>query len=290
MAITDFNPKIWSARILRHAELLSSFIPFTDRSFEAEASISGSVNIPIDTHAVALDTDDTPTQDNLVAADVGGVVLNLNKRASFDIGVDDIHIAQSKPDILDSLVARGMNSVVTAMDTDLAKAFVYHADRDATAINVSASGFKSRDSAQTAGKELHTFMNGKNMPLPGRWCIVPKNFGQDLFSQLSDNLGEYGTAPVAGSYSALNYIGFFGGIEWYMDIRGVRANATRSGSSYYDAPASQGRTAVAFGMSVVNIEAYRSRKAFRSRVRALVTYGSVVLDATRLWYVPVVQA
>ena len=102
MALRDLIPTVWAARIHQAVEHQSSYVPFCDRTYEPQLQgASDSVHIPLDSTDVGSNRTEKPNKVNFSAADsLGGVTLFAGKTASFDVGVDDIHMAQSTPAIL----------------------------------------------------------------------------------------------------------------------------------------------------------------------------------------------
>lgn len=288
MALKDFIPTVWAARIHQAVEHNSSYVPLCDRSYEPQLQGSvGAVRIPLDATDVVTDTDDRPGRENFSDSHLGGVTLSADKTASFNVGVDDIEAAQSTPAILDHIVSTGMTQILRDIDKEASLAFSHIPANTLTGFSEDVGDNAFTKALAVAIEELHTRLNASAAPTFGRWALVER----DIAAKISTLYPAAVEAPSArmGSFGFSNYLGNINGIEFYSDLRNARVAVPRSGKNYYDAVCSQGVSGVAFGMKVINIESLRSSKGFRSRVRALIKYGFATMDASRLFFIPIEQ-
>ena len=287
MAITNFIPSIWSARLTQHFFANSVFAARTNREYEGDASMGNQVRI------FTLDPDSVTVRDYVRTSDIAAPevldtttqTLTIDQEKYFNFLVEDLDAAQTRAPLIDAATANAGRRMALAADSYVASLLTSVAD--------SAWGHRD-DKGATVGfdlnftSELKRFALEQNMPLSAFSVVMPPA----LYEQLdTDILGaEYG-APLQSNRALSNtgeadaqmgngYVGQYNGVDMYVSNQGGLTTGTGNGLRHRVWGWAQ--TDLAFIQQVNSVEAYRPERRFADAVKGLMNYGARVLNAGRM--------
>lgn len=278
MAVTNFIPTLWSARLLQHLDNAHVYASLVNRDYEGEIrdfgdrvkiSQVGDIEIKTYTRNTDIAAPDDLTGDQLT--------LIIDQAKYYNFACDDVDAAQVKPKLMDKAMQRaayGLNDVADAYLASLLAAGATNAGsglgNDTTPLVPTAS------TAYDMLVDLGTDLTEKNVPMEGRWVVVPAFFHGLL--QKDPRFVGYGTD--ANRIALENgRIGRGAG----FDIRvsnNVPATSTTSGSvttvSKYKIVAGV-NLGGSYAEQILKTEAYRPERRFADAVKGLHVYGAKVV-------------
>lgn len=273
MAVTNFLPEIWSARLLSALQTRHVTQAITNRDYEGDVTPGGTVNIT----SIA-----DPTIDDYTGADFtfeemtdATRALVINQKKFFAFQLDDVDRAQAVNGgaLLDSALERATYKLADTMDQYVLGA-----------INAAALG-----GGHTVGEETVTdpadaynwlvefgvLLDGADVPDAGRWAIVSPSF----YGLLLKDQRFIGTGDAAAAATRANgRVGQAAGFSIYKsnnlpDSTGANTNpVTLAGSVIATTVAEQ----------IDKVEAVRLQNKFGDGVKGLHVYGAKVLRAEAL--------
>lgn len=278
MALTNFTPKYWSAKIWEslQTKLVYGGSGVVNRDFEGDIANAG------DTVHITSFTDPTIrsytaetdiTVDSISDADRALVV---DQADYFAFDVDDVIRRQALNGWVAKVTAR--SAYLLAKDTDAYLAATMYAaiNQDATydlgAITVDLS---DADAYTKVLVPLWTALTEGDVPPDGRWIIVDPDFYAVL---LSDN--RFVDASASGSTDALRngFVGRAAGFDIYV------SNQTPDPTTGTSAIIAGHPMATTFAEQISSVETARREKRFGDLVKGLHLYGAKVVhpEALRL--------
>jgi hypothetical protein len=286
MAITNFQPEIWSERILQAFDKSFVYKNRCNTNYEGEITRMGdtvniqSVSSPTISTAYAAGST-IAKEENLTDSQT---VLQINKTRTFNFFVDDIDRAQSMPGLMDEGVRKAGVGVANGIDSYLASLYVDAKDSSVAKgiLGTSSTGsvqIKSTD-APGAIKALVTagrLLNERSVPSEGRWAIVTPYFHQVLL---------YGHAIQGGGFDMPNdgsitngFVGRSLGFDVYVSNNVPTGKGTGSSAAVVTFGTND---AITYAGQLTNIEARRSERRFADAVRGLYLFGAKVVQPTAI--------
>ncbi len=273
MAFSNFIPEVWSARLLEHLDKVHVYAALMNRDYEGEIRAFGDTvhinqlgDITISDYTGA-DIADPEELDSAMQD------LAIDKAKYFNFQIKDIDNAQSNPKLVDAAMQRasyGMNDVI---DQYLAALLLEGAD--------SANVLYGDDDAVTPTSadaydylvDLGVVLNEANVPMMGRWVVVPPWFHGLLLKdpRFVGNGTGYNQAILQGGL-----VGEAAGFQIHLSN-----NVPNTSGSKYKIIAGT-NAAGAFAEQLVELEAYRLEKNFSDAVKGLHVYGAKVVQPKAL--------
>ena len=275
MAISTFIPTIWSARLLAHLDKAHVYANLVNRDYEGEiknfgdkvkVNTIGDITIKSYTKGTAIDDPE--------AVDGSGQMLEIDQAKYFNFAVDDIDQAQTNPKLMDEAMQRaayGMNDVTDAYIAGLmAVGAVNNGSNlgsDATPLVPTAS------TAYDMLVDLATDLTEKNVPMAGRFVVVPAFFHGLLLKdqRFVGNGTDYNKALIEGGE-----VGVAAGFAV-----SISNNVPNTSGAKYKIVAGT-RQAASYAEQILKTEGYRPEKAFSDAVKGLHVYGAKVLKGQAL--------
>lgn len=290
MAITNFFPEVWSARLTHKLTQWSAFAQATDTSYEGDVSSYGDTvriftlddNVTIKNYTRNTDIADPEL------LNTSEQVLTIDQQKYFNFAVDDLDRVQSRANLIDSAVDNTTRKAGLVIDNYVAG--LLNSVTEST-FGLDATGSSTAPTFNlNFTNDLRQFAMQQALPLSRLRVITTPN----VIKQIDDGM-------VAGTYGELGYervfsrggatpdpvdnVGFVGtinGISFY--VTNDTTMSVRSGST-----SSQGEIAYAFDSrdlafvsQVASIEAYRPEKRFSDAVKGVYLYAGRVLNASRM--------
>lgn len=166
MAINNFIPQLWAARVLRAFEKSHVFGNICNRDYEGDISGYGSsVKInSITQPTIAAYTKNSTVITSQVLDDATQTLL-IDQANYFAFRIDDVDVAQQKPKIMDNAISQAVYGLRDAMDAYIAGLYA-NAGKTITTTNVNSKNVL--DIISQAAKKL----DEGNTPAEGRWIVV----------------------------------------------------------------------------------------------------------------------
>ena len=271
MSVKNFIPQIWSARLLAHLDKLHVYASLVNRDYEGEIkqfgdtvkiNQIGDVTIKKYTGASIDDPDELTSDQN---------TLVIDQANYFNFAIKDVDNAQTNPKLMNEDMARAAYSLNDTIDSLLAGIMVAGA---AGAIGSDESPVvPTKDDAYDLLVDLGTELTEKNVPLVGRWVVVPP-FYHGLLQKDSRFVGN-GT-DVNMAILQGGHIGAAAGFQIY-----VSNNVPNTEEAKYKILAGTNAGAT-FAEQITETEGYRPEKNFSDAVKGLHLCGAKVLQKKAL--------
>ncbi len=262
MAFSNFIPQVWSARLLEHMDNVHVYAGLMNRDYEGDIRAFGdTVHInQIGDITVSDYTGEDITDPEELDSTV--MELKIDRAKYFNFMIKDIDNAQSNPKLVDAAMQRAGYGLNDEVDRYLADLLAEGVAEDSCR---TATGLTSED-AYDALVDLGVVLTEHNVPMPGRWVVLPPWFHGLLLND----------ARFVGNGTGFNQAILQGG--WVGDAAGFRIHVSNN------VPVSDGSYRVLAGTSaagsfaeqLVELEAYRLEKNFSDAVKGLHVYGAKV--------------
>lgn len=271
MSVKNFIPQIWSARLLAHLDKIHVYAGLVNRDYEGEIKQFGDTvkinqigDITIKKYTgAAIDAPDdlTGEQDT----------LTIDQANYFNFAIKDVDNAQTNPKLMNEAMARTAYGLNDTVDSLLAGIMVAGA---AGAIGSDESPFvPTKDDAYDLLVDLGTELTEKNVPLLGRWVVVPP-FYHGLLQKDSRFVGN-GT-DVNMAILQGGHIGAAAGFQIY-----VSNNVPNTDGAKYKILGGTNAGA-SFAEQITETEGYRPESNFSDAVKGLHLCGVKVLQKNAL--------
>jgi hypothetical protein len=269
MAITNFIPEVWSARLLSSLKksLVFAGPGVVNRDYEGEIRDSGDTvritSISRPTIGTYVKNSTTITPEALTDA---GRSLLINQSRYFAFQIEDIDLAQSANG--GALMSEAAQESAYGL-ADVADQYVASLYTGVDAGNAISTTSITDSAKAVAGLiNLMTQLNEANVPTQGRYVVVPPWYyalllGSDLFVRVD----------ASGSDQALRngIVGRAFGFDVLVSNNCVNV----TGDDWIVQAGVPG--AIAFAEQIVKVEAYRPENGFKDALKGLHVYGAKVV-------------
>lgn len=268
MAIQNFIPTIWSARLFSELDKSHVLVARCNRDYEGEISAHGdTVKInaigDIDVNNYVKNSTTISPQELSDAQ----TILEIDQAKYFAFKVDDVDQVQSKPKVMQEAMRKAAYALRDNSDDYVAKQH-------------GSAGKKITATAQTSAKVIETMslisnaLHEKNVPQEGRWLVAPPWFISKLV--LAKILQTDGSVGADTEFNN-GWVGRCFGFDIYMTNNLVETAAT----PVHQMLAGTNR-AMTFAQQILKMEAYRPEGSFSDAVKGLYVYGHKVVDPNAL--------
>ena len=273
MAITNFIPTLWSARLMDALEKSHVAANLVNRDYEGMITGQGdTVKInSIGDIAVKTYTKNTDMADpDELATNLATLTISQSKYFNFQ--VDDVDKVQAAGELVDKAMSNAAYKLADVADTYLLGVMAAGVD----------SGNKMTSTALTAANiyekivALRLKLDKANVPTAERFLIVPPEAYALL---LQDNRFVGGGGAMAEAAVRNGMVGQVAGFTVYESNNlPVETNAT---DLIAGVP-----SATTYAEQITKTEAYRMEKRFADGIKGLHVYGATVTDGKRLAVLP----
>lgn len=270
MAIDNFIPEVWSARLLEN--LFETHIygsaGVINRDYEGDISEFGdSVRISnIGDVTVSTYTKNTDIAAPETLTDATRT-LDIDQSKYYNFQIDDVDKAQQKPKVMDAAMKQAAYALSKVADQFIAAQYV-----DVDAGNVIPAATPTTSNAYEYLVDLGVLLDEDNTPEDGRWVIVPPWYEGLLLKD--DRFVSFAT-PEAKAARDNRAIGSISGFTVY------KSNNVPIVATEYQVMAGH-PIAWSFAEQITETEAYRPEKRFGDAVKGLHLYGSKVVRPENL--------
>lgn len=271
MSVKNFIPQIWSARLLAHLDKIHVYAGLVNRDYEGEITQYGDtvkinqigdITIKKYTGAKIDDPDELTGEQN---------TLVIDQANYFNFAIKDVDNAQTNPKLMNEAMARAAYGLNDTVDSLLAGIMVAGA---AGAIGSDESPIvPTKDDAYDLLVDLGTELTEKNVPLVGRWVVVPPFYHGFLQkdSRFVGNGTDVNMAILQGGH-----IGAAAGFQIY-----VSNNVPNTEGAKYKILAGT-NAGTSFAEQITETEGYRPESNFSDAVKGLHLCGAKVLQKDAL--------
>lgn len=272
MAITNFIPEIWSARVAEALQDTAVLATLFTSEYEGDASKGNQVHItgviPPTVNNYATGAGGNPR--TTVAQDVtdDGDTILINQEKSFDFHVDDIDRVQAAGSFEAWTTAAG-RALGEDADTYIGAQAVTGGINQTLEVEASVGGVVNTPArAWNCVRDLRKHMNKAKVPMSERYLTMNAEF-EALFLENDAKLMSVDTSGVPdGLREAI--LGRILGFTLVVSNQLAENDAPHCFAAW--------RPALAYVSQIDTVEAMRSTTKFADRVRGLHVYGGKVLD------------
>lgn len=269
MALTDFKPTIWSAALQGHLDKALVAGSVVNTSYEGELVYGKSIVINKVGAISVADYDPDATSISPAAVTTTGQTLDVDAAKYFAIKVDDVDAAQARADVLNQATQRGAYAFSDAIDQVLLQAMIDGRD-GGNDVGSGGSPYLldvTGHSAYGLLVELAQKLTEAKAPMTGRFAIVTPAFAAKLVLDERLNRATVGGDAVA----AMGMVGEAAGFRVLVS-HNLEANRVLAGHD----------VSTAFVQQINKVEAYRDPATFSDVVRALVVFGTKVIEPSAI--------
>jgi hypothetical protein len=271
MAINNFIPEVWSAKIFSDFDRASVFAGLVSREYEGEIRNFGdTVHInSIGPITVANYTKNSTS--NITLQDLAGFQqdLRVDYAKYFAFQVDDVDQAQANPKVMGEAMRKAAVALAQQIDTDLSGLY---ADAGAT---ITSTACGPTAITEVIGKFARR-LDENDAPRAGRALVVPPWFVQNLVqAQILKWIGIPTGNEQLMMQQGAGFVGNALGFDIIMSNNLVETTASGSSArqQYIMAFVPE---AINFAMQVTKTEAYRPEGKFADAVKGMALYGMKV--------------
>lgn len=313
MAFDNFIPEVWSARLLEHLDNLHVYASLMNRDYEGDIRAFGdTVHI---NQLGAITIRDYTGSDIADPEELDGTQQNLvvDRAKYFNFQVKDIDNAQSNPKLIDSAMQRASYGINDEVDRYLARLLVSGCESANVLYDTAHAVTPTATTAYDYLVDLGTVLSENNVPMLGRWCVIPPWYHALLlkderfvgngtgFNQAVLQGGVVGEAAGFQIHLSNNVPHAFAKTSdesvnsaktyYVLDETGmyvpVESPKAADLGTYYEQQAAQQvlagtNAAGAYAEQLVELEAYRLEKNFSDAVKGLHVYGAKVVQPDAL--------
>ncbi len=277
MAVTNFVPDIWSARILTNLSKTAVVNGVCNRDYEGDTAVGDEVKITsITDPTITAYTGGDMTPEDI---DDASRSLLLNQKQSFNFYLDDVEAAQSVNGgaILREAIDRasyGLSNVMDAYALDVMWSNASASNPDHVLAEVTLT---TAAGAYNHLVDLGVYLDEADIPPEQRFAVVPPAF----YALLLKDDRFVGAGDAAGASTRANgLVGEAAGLAIY---RSNNLPTAATGTSSTNKGVIVGsRIATTLAEQVRKVEAYRVEKKFADGVKGLHVYGVKVTRPTGL--------
>ena len=259
MAVTHFQQTIWSKKIQDALELKCKLVDNCTREYEGDCKYANTVKI--------LAVGD-PTIGQYTGADItieemtdASQLLPIDQANYFAFMVDDVDKAQSVPGLPEKFQEKAVHSLSVKRDQYVANLIKAATNKTVATGRTQEEVKKAIDDAIVALRERNFDEDGVIEITPGVYSIFKNHLVE--IKTANDELVKKGVVGMYDNFKVIMTNGLAKDSSFeYCDVRGSKA--------------------IAFCGQINNVEAGRMERRFADYIRGLDTFGSKLIDETRI--------
>jgi len=267
MAIDNFIPAVWAARILQNLHKRLVYGNVANRDYEGEITAYGD-RVKINSiGAITIGNyqknTDIASPETLTGAQQE---LVIDQAKYFNFQIDNIDKAQQKPKVMSEATREAGYGLGDATDRYIASLYTDTPAGNFIGSDTAPTVLANADDAYAKLVALSVKLDEANVPNVGRWVIVPSWFHALL---LLDK--RFTSSGNAGADTALygGLVGTAAGFSIYMSNNVPSTNATTA----FKIQAGYAGT-LSFAAQIIDVIAYNPEKRFADALKGLNVYGA----------------
>lgn len=280
MAVTNFIPEIWSARLLRNLRRSTVFTQLLNHGWQSELSSSGDT-----AHIFALD--DVTISDYSRTSDLPAVeVLNttqqtivLDQEKTFNFGIEDLDKAQIAGSLIDAATRKAGQKLGEVVDSYMHGLFKAGAQAAGNTLAWKDSTKQNRTDLDYLARMKKLALQN-NIPQNELWLVVGPETLENMLNSLKASFGSSVSAATLRSDPADLMGGYVDNIMGVDIWASTEIDTTGSGATQREACIGGTRYSMAFIDQVRKIEPYRPERRMMDAVKGLYNYGAKQVEET----------
>lgn len=283
MAIDNFIPELWSARLQRHLDrtLVYAQPTVSNRDWEGEISQAGdTVHIQKVGDPSIKEYDPGTDMDSPEEPDGTTQALTVDQFRYFNVAIDDVNAAQVNVNLLDAFAKRAGVKMAQTIDAFVggkiaAAATTNKVGSDAAPVVVKADGSGDFTPYELA-VELRRQLADSEAPIEDIWIAINPDFEAEI---LKDPNYLAAGSEIGAELIRSGAIGKIAGFE-VLRTTGVPSSPGSGGSPVPNIKivAGAGNYATTFANQVTEMKAFEPERRFGDAVKGLEVYGAKVLE------------
>lgn len=277
MAITNFIPTLWSARLLENLRktLVYGQTGIINRNYEGEIRARGDTVKILSVGTISVGDYTKDSDISWQVLNDAAQVLTIERQKYFAFEVDDVDAAQSAVDIMDAAMREAAYALGDAADQYIASKMVAEVANsnkigsDASPIQLVAGAPQTgQKNVYEALVDMRVKLDRANVPTEGRWVIVPPEVYALLLKDTRFVVAQ--PNPQAGRALLNGEVGEIAGFRVF-----VSNNVPEGSSAKYRILAGY-PDATTYAEQINKVEAIRRENRFADAVKGLHLYGAKV--------------
>lgn len=273
MAVTNFVPDIWSARILSNLSKMHVAGAICNRDYEGDTTSGDSVKIT----SITDPTITAYTGADMTPEDIDDATraLLLDQKQSFNFYLDDVERAQAVNGgaIMQEAIDRASYGLANVLDTYVLTQLGNDASSTAPDHQVAEFTVSTSTGAYDALVDWSVLLDVANVPQGDRWAVVTPAFHGKI---LKDSRFVGAGDAISADIRANGFIGTAAGFRLYKSNNLQAGPGAGAGTLML----AGSRQACTLAEQVRSVEAYRVEKKFADGVKGLHVYGAKVTRPT----------
>lgn len=269
MGVENFIPEKWAASMLVQLRKNLVHAALINRDYEGDIKDAGDT---VRINELGTVTIGDYTKNGSVSwqtMDDAQKMLLIDQAKYFAVKLDDIDKAQTKPKLMDGIMAEAAYGIADTIDQHLAGLYS-QAGNSVTALTVTAGNVLLNLS------NMQLELDEANVPTGGRYIIVPPWYNQHLVLAASGAVSSTATRKTMDDGIIVNgYVGSLFGFNILMS-NNVNNNGTVWNIMAFN------RSAITHASQIAKIEAVRIQDGFQDGVKGLYLYGSKVVKSAAM--------
>jgi hypothetical protein len=274
MAIENFIPEIWAAKVFQDFDKASVLGAICNRDYEGEISQGGdTVRItavgPVTVNSYTKNSTSNMTVQTLNDAQT---VLTIDQQKYFNFQIDDVDAAQQKPKVMGEAMRKAAVGMAQNVDSYIAALYSFAGAGSSATLTVAATDY----GALTIFGRANQLLSENDCPIAGRFAVISpyvqaQMAKQNIMLTMGQNPGLFNDAYIG------RYMGF--------DV--IVSNNLAQGSTHTAAaPVNEllfgTKDAITLAFQINKVEAYRPQGTFSDAVKGLLLYGGKVIQPKAL--------
>ena len=273
MAIKNFIPAIWEARLLEHLDKTLVYGNLVNRDYEGDIQQQGDTVKINQIGDITINDYDKSTGIKVEDLDSTQTTLTIDQRKYFAFTVDDLDAVQANVLLVDNAMQRASYGLRDAVDRYIAGLYAGAGVVDGLGTDETPIAITSATKAYEALVDTKTALDEANVPSDGRFVVVPPTFYGYL---LKDNRFVAAGTQKTDQVLQTGYIGDAAGFHIYQSN-----NVLNTDGAKYKVFAGTS-AAVTFAQQLLRTEANRSETKFADIVRGQLVFGAKVVQPKAL--------
>lgn len=270
MAINNFKPQIWSARLLVawRTALVYGGPQVVNRDYEGDISDAGDV-VKITSISDPTISDYTPNSTVITPEELTDAQRNLviDQSKYWAFKVDDVDKRQAKGNVMPEAMSRAAYRLADVADQYIAGLYTGVASGNNLG-TISVVAATPTDAYDDVLVPLKVTLDEADVPTEGRYCVIPPWFTGRL---LRDD--RFIRADASGTTDALRN-GFVGRAAGFNIMQ---SNNTPNPTGDDNVIQAGVNAAISFAEQINKTEAYRPESSFSDAVKGLALYGAKLI-------------
>jgi hypothetical protein len=272
MAVDNFIPTIWSAKLLTRLRKSLVFGNLVNTDYSGEISAFGDTVKINEIGPISVSSYTRNGSITWGTLDGTAKYLTVDQQKSWNFMIDDLDSAQTKPKLMDAAMSEAAYAMADASDQFIAGLY---GSAGVKSTNVGSSGSVLTQSSPTILRTLSyvkRYLDEANVPSEGRWGVIPPWFAQKVQAAVGGLFSATGVPkPDSAGVLTTGWVGRVSGIDLYMSN-----NVSNSAGTYRCMFGT--RSAISFVSQVAKVEALRLQDYYADGVRGLYLYGAKVVQ------------